>query len=263
MSATAPRGSFVWHDLMTTDPDAAKAFYTEIVGWGTDIWEGAAAPYTMWTNNGVPLGGVMDLPKEAAAAGSPPHWLPYVASPDIQATADKAVELGGKIMVPPTEIPTVGKFTVITDPQGAVFAAFTASGDWPGNDDEPKVGEFSWHELATTDHEAALAFYSAVFGWEKKDAMDMGEAGTYQMYGRTEQTLGGIYNKSADIPGPPAWLMYSKVEDVNALVERISKLGGQILNGPMEVPGGSGDMIAQCMDPQGAAFAIHSSAASG
>ena len=78
------------------------------------------------------------------------------------------------------------------------------------------------------------------------------------MYGRNGETLGGMYNKSADVPGLPSWLYYTSVDNVEAAAEKIKNAGGQILNGPMEVPGGSGDMIAQCMDPQGAAFALHS-----
>jgi predicted enzyme related to lactoylglutathione lyase len=116
--------------------------------------------------------------------------------------------------------------------------------------------EFSWHELATTDHSAAFEFYQALFGWNKTESMDMGPMGIYQMYGRGEMTLGGMFNKSEDMPGPSAWLLYIEVEDVDHTARKVQELGGKILNGPMEVPGGG--RIAQCMDPQGAAFAIHS-----
>jgi predicted enzyme related to lactoylglutathione lyase len=80
------------------------------------------------------------------------------------------------------------------------------------------------------------------------------------MYGLGDKTMGGIYNKPAEMPGPPMWLYYTVVPDVNEAAEKVKAKGGQVLNGPMEVPGGSGDMIAQCMDPQGAPFAIHSHA---
>lgn len=256
MSEANPLGRFVWHDLMTADPEAAQAFYTEIIGWGTDVWEGADSPYTMWTNGETPLGGVMELPQQAKQAGAPSHWLAYVGTPDTDATVEKATELGATVYVAPQDIPTVGRFAVMADPQGAVFAVFTAAEEAPGHDGPPQVGEFSWHELATTDYEAAFAFYSTLFGWEKSEAMDMGEAGIYQMYGRGGQQLGGMFNKPEEMP--VGWLHYAKVDDVNSVAERVKRLGGQILNGPMEVPGG--DLIAQCLDPQGAAFAIHSSA---
>ncbi len=258
MSASDPRGRFVWFDLMTPDKDAAVDFYTKLIGWSTQAWEGAEQPYTMWVNGEAPLGGVVPLPKEAQEAGSPPHWMAYVATPDVDATTEQAKELGGKVMHGPEDIPTVGRFAVLADPQGAVFAAFTPADQAPGGEGPAQLGEFSWHELATSDHEAAFEFYRSLFGWETKETMDMGEMGMYHMYGRKEQEfpIGGMFNKPAEMPGPPAWLYYIKVDDVSAAIETVKELGGQLLNGPMEVPGG--DMIAQCMDPQGAAFALHS-----
>jgi len=251
-----PRGRFVWHDLMTPDPGAAEDFYKSIVGWGSEAWQGGEMPYTMFKNAETTLGGVMQLPEEAKTMGAPPHWLAYVGVEDTDATVARATELGAQVYVQPTEIPNEGKFAVMADPHGAVFAVFTSYKEVPGNDNPPGTGEFSWHELATTDHEAAFDFYADLFGWQKTDSMDMGEMGIYQMYGRGTFPLGGMFNKPAEMPAPPHWLHYIKVADVNQAVEKVKKLGGQVLNGPMEVPGG--DLIAQCMDPQGAAFALHS-----
>lgn len=255
------RGKFVWYDLMTTDPDAAMSFYRDITGWGTQAWEGSETPYTMWRVGERPIGGVMDLPEEAKAGGAPPHWLPYVGTPDVDATVARATELGGSVYVPPTDIPEVGRFAVLADPQGAVFAVFSPTGEHPSPEGAPQSGDFSWHELATTDYEAAFEFYADLFGWERSDAMDMGEEGIYQLYGLgggPENQLGGMYNKPAEMPGPAAWLCYTTVDDVTPLSERVRELGGQVLHGPMEVPGG--DMIVTCMDPQGAVFALHSAA---
>jgi predicted enzyme related to lactoylglutathione lyase len=247
------RGRFVWYDLMTPDSAAAQRFYTEIIGWGTQKWEGPMK-YTMWTNGGQPVGGVMDLPKEAQAEGAPPHWLAYIATPNVDATADEATKAGATILHPPTDIPEVGRFAVLRDPQGAVFAIFTANDD-AAPAAEPKVGEFSWHELVTTDPDGAWKFYSNLFGWDKMEAMDMGPMGVYQMYGTGGQMLGGIMKKPAEMPFPPHWMLYARVRDLNDVLARVSKLGGQVLNGPMEVPGGS--VVAQCLDPQGGAFALH------
>jgi predicted enzyme related to lactoylglutathione lyase len=252
-----PRGRFVWYDLMTSDPKSATAFYTQLIGWGTSEWEGGPMPYTMWTNREKPIGGVMTLPEEAKAAGAPPHWMAYIAVEDVNATVAKVTGLGGSVLVPPTDIPNAGAFAVLTDPQGAAFAVYHSTEETPGTEGPLQVGEFSWHELATTDHEAAFDFYATLFGWEKTDAADMGEAGVYQMYGIGGASLGGMFNKTPEMPGPPCWLFYTKVDDIHKAVEKVKGLGGQVLNGPTEVPGG--DMIAQCMDPQGAAFAIHSS----
>ncbi len=256
MSGTESRGRFVWYDLLTTDPKSATTFYTKLIGWGTTQWEGSEFPYTMWTIGEDSIGGIMELPDEVKAAGAPPHWLAYVAVPDVDATVKQAKKLGAKVHKEATDIPTVGRFAVLADPQGAVFAIFTAEAEPPGHEGPPKKGEFSWHELATTDHEAAFDFYNSIFGWDKTDSMDMGEAGIYQMYGRKGMPLGGMFNKTPDMPGPPFWLFYTLVDDVHKAVETVKKMGGKVLNGPMEVPGG--DFIVQCLDPQGAPFALHS-----
>jgi len=253
------RGRFYWYDLVTTDPEAAKSFYTQLVGWGTTVFDGAGEPYTMWTNGESPIGGVGALPEDTKKAGAPPHWMGYVLVSNVDETLAMAKELGGKVLVPGMDIPTVGRFGIVSDPQGAAIAAFTAEKAEAGH--PPGVGDFSWHELATTDPAAAWSFYEKLFGWEKAEAMDMGEAGIYQMYKRKggDAPLGGIFQKPAEMPGPSAWLYYARVPDCHAAAEKVKALGGQILNGPMEVPGG--DHIVQCMDPQGAAFALHSTKA--
>ncbi len=251
------RGRFVWYDLMTTDPDAAQCFYTKLIGWGTQAWEGSM-PYTMWTNQNTPMGGVMTLPDEAKRAGSPPHWLGYIYTSDVDATVAKAEENQGKVLAPAQDIPDVGRFAVLADPQGAAFAVYTPAADTPGNPGPAAIGEYSWHELNTSDYENAWGFYETLFGWKKTDTMDMGEMGMYQMFttGGGDIPLGGMFDKPKEMPGPPFWLYYVRVDDVHKSVEKVKELGGQVLNGPMEVPGG--DHVAQCMDPQGAAFALHS-----
>jgi predicted enzyme related to lactoylglutathione lyase len=260
MAGSFPTGRFVWYELLTLEEEAAKGFYHAVTGWETEVWEGGDTPYSMWMNGERSIGGIMKLPPEAQARNVPPHWLPYLATEDVEATVQKAQELGGELLAGIMEVPTVGRFAVIQDPQGAAFAAYTPAGDPPGKDGPPEDRDFSWHELATTDHEAAFGFYQALFGWEKTEAMDMGEEGIYQMYGRPGEgfPLGGIYNKTPEMTMPAAWLLYVGVPDMEAAVEAVKAGGGQVLNGPMEVPGG--DVITQCMDPQGAAFALHSMA---
>lgn len=248
-----PLGRFCWYDLVTPEPDEAPAFYAAVTGWGTQPFDGGAEPYTMWTNGEQPVGGFVGLPEEARESGTPPHWLAYVSTPDLRATVEKAEALGGR-MLHREDVPTVGSIAILSDPQGAVFAAYQPTEWRSGEDHDPAVGEFSWHELYADDHEGALAFYSELFGWEPTDAMDMGEAGIYQMYGRGGRTYGGMMNRTDDMP-PPAWLYYVRVPDVEAAAKAVQEAGGEVWNGPMEVPGG--DLIACCRDAQGAAFSIH------
>lgn len=254
MADPQARGRFVWHDLMTTDPAAAVSFYTKVLGWGTEQWQtDGVPPYTMWTVKNTPIGGVMQMPE--MAAGMPPHWIAYVAVPDTDATVKQATSLGGKVHRAPSDIPTVGRFAVIEDPQGAVIAVFTPAGETPGHDGEAQEGEFCWHELMTTNYGAALDFYKALFGWEKGEAHDMGSYGIYQIYMRNGMQLGGMSNAASQMKMPPSWQFYVRVNNADQAAERVTKNGGKILNGPMDVPGGG--RIANCQDPQGGMFAVH------
>ncbi len=256
MPSATIRGRFVWHELMTTDTKRATAFYAKVIGWKPE--PAPEASYTMLTGKSGPQAGLMALPEESRAMGAPAGWMVYIATPDVDATASQAAELGGKILRAPTDIPKVGRFAVLQDPQGAVFAAFTPTpGQGAMPDRKPGLGDFSWHELTTTDWEAALGFYQKLFGWQKTESMDMGaEMGTYQMYGWKGNTLGGMWNKPQSVAGPPFWLAYAIVPDTKATAEAVKKLGGTVVHGPMEVPGG--DWMAQCLDPEGVLFAFSS-----
>jgi len=257
MSETSPRGRFVWYDLITTDPGSAADFYTKVAGWGTQTWPGSGpTPYTMWTTHDTPIGGVTELSPDMQ--GMPPHWIGYVAVPNVDESAKQAESLGGRVITPPMDIPEVGRWAVISDPQGAAIAIFTPKDGAQQPEHVPNVGEISWHELTTTDHVAAYEFYEKLFGWNKTGDHDMGEMGVYRTYGRGDLSLGGMFTKPADMPMPPNWLYYIRVPNVDEAAERVKALGGQVLNGPMDVPGG--DRIAQCLDPQGAAFAVHARA---
>ena len=252
MPAQSPRGRFVWHELLTTDTKSAEGFFTKVAGWKPKPFDQS---YTLLLTGEQNRAGLMALPAEAKAMGAKPHWESYVGVSSVDDTAKQAVALGGKIHKAPTDIPNVGRFAVLQDPQGASFAVFTSSDGRPWKEDAG-VGSFSWHELATTDWKAALAFYKTLFGWQETNAMDMGPQGTYQMFGLDGKTMGGVYNAGPQQPGPPAWLPYIRIPDAKKTAELIKKLGAAVVNGPMEVPGG--DMIAVGLDLQGIPFAVHS-----
>jgi predicted enzyme related to lactoylglutathione lyase len=252
MANKAERGRIVWHELMTSDSKAAQDFYTKVIGWKTQAFGPDYTIFQADSDRGV--GGVMAITPEAKEMGAPPSWTTYVEVPDCDASVAQATKLGATTLVPPQDIPTVGRFAVLQDPQGAVFAIITSEPAGEPETDCPPLG-FSWHELMTTDYKAAFAFYEAMFGWVKKDEMDMGKMGVYLMFGRDRFTYGGIMNRPEHVP-VSFWLPYILVDSADATAEKATKAGAKLMNGPMEVPGG--DRIAVLTDPQGAHFALHS-----
>ena len=160
----------VWTELVTTNVAAAQTFYKKVVGWNTSKMEGGGPDYTFWLPGDTPdtmVGGVMALPDEAVAMGSPPSWVAYTEVPDADATVEQAVKLGAKVLMPAKTIEQAGRFAVLQDPQGAVFAVIkSASPLRPETDPAPR--EFSWHELTTSDQPAAIRFYEQLFGWKRR-----------------------------------------------------------------------------------------------
>jgi predicted enzyme related to lactoylglutathione lyase len=246
-------GRFAWYELITTDVEAAKAFYTEVMDWGA--WDASVPgrPYTLFTAGKASVGGLMDLPEDARKMGARPGWVGYVGVNDVDATADRIKRLGGTVHVPPTDVPNISRFSVFADPQTARLALFMWLKPGPEQPAEPgALGRVGWHELLATDWQTALAFYGEVFGWQKADS-DIGEMGTYQLFSAGGQTIGGMVTKPPTMPAP-FWLYYFNISDIDAAAQRVKAGGGQILDGPLEVPGGS--WIVQCTDPQGAIFAL-------
>src|SRR3569833_2386988 len=249
MSYADIRGRFVWHELMTTDTVAAAAFYSKVVPWKTQ--DSGMPSYTLWMAGKTQVGGLTGLPSEGDS-GTPPHWIVYVATPDVDATVAEAQRLGGKVLKGATDIPNMGRYAVLTDPQGATFAVYSPPGS-DGADANGGLGEFTWHELATTDYAAAMSFYSELFGWEKGPEHDMGQMGIYQLIVHGGAQVGGIFNLSA--PSTPShWLSYVRVADCSKATTAAKAAGGRVLNGPLEVPGGY--WITMMEAPQGGSFAV-------
>jgi predicted enzyme related to lactoylglutathione lyase len=248
MSNADIRGRFIWHELLTTDTAAAATFYPRVVPWRTQ--PSSMPGYTIWMAGQTQVGGLMALPPDAA--GTPPHWLIYIGTPGVDATAEHAQRLGARVVKAATDIPNVGRFAVLADPQGATFALYTP-GPTGGASPAPGPGIFSWHELATTDVGGALRFYGELFGWTKGTGHDMGAMGVYQIFERFGSMVGGMCNVQGPAT-PPSWLSYVQVTESARAVAAAKAAGGRLLHGPVEVPGGS--WIALFMDPQGGAFAV-------
>lgn len=253
-ASAVPRGRFVWYELLANNESVATLFYTKVLGWATEPFTmppGSPA-YTMWGSKGKTFGGMMTLPAEAKAAGAPSHWLGYVTVPDVDVSFAQAKRLGANGYMDPMDIPDVGRMAVIADPQGASMCLFAPRPKTDGSGGPPE-GIISWHELATTEWKKAWDFYQELFGWQKGDAMDMGNMGTYQIFTLGGAPVGAMYDRPPEIP-VSNWLYYVQVPDLDQAVEATKANGGKILNGPIDVPGGR---VAQCTDPQGAAFALH------
>lgn len=258
-SASPVLGRPLWYELMTTDTKAAEAFYKDVVGWAPMPFDAAGQPYTMFMRTGnIPVAGLMARPDGVDA---PPFWAMYVGVPKLEDAASQIAQLGGRECSPVITVPSVGRMQMMLDPQGAAFYIYEPASAEQLPEGAAEVGDASWHELMTTDAPAAMTFYTTVFGWAPGDTMDMGPMGKYHMFNRPIGSIGGMMNKSAEMAQvPPNWQIYFRVADLDAAVARITANGGQILNGPMEVPGG--DRIVNAMDPQGAAFSLHARKAS-
>jgi hypothetical protein len=247
-------GRPVWYELMTSDPAAAETFYTNVVGWTAAPFEGSPTPYTMFKRSGD--AGVAGLMKTPDGMNMPPFWAMYVAVPTFDDAVAHITRLGGRELSPVIDVPGVGRMQMMQDPQGAAFYIIQPASPEQRPETAPEIGEGSWHELMTTDAPAAMRFYSDVFGWQPSETMDMGPTGQYHMFNRPHGMIGGMMNTPPELAHvPPHWGIYFRVPDINAAVERITANGGQVLNGPMEVPGG--DWVVTAMDPQGAAFSLH------
>ena len=246
-------GQFVWYELTTPDPDASIRFYPRFTGWGTLAFD---KDYTMWTSGGVPMAGIYRLNDQMRANGVPPNWMPYIEVDNVDDSANRARSLGANVMAGPDDIPGTGRFAVVQDPQGAVFGIYKSSRQSNAWDGTPVVGRFSWHELMTTDHNAAAKFYNSLFGWDKISEMDMGEgAGMYYMFGKRGNMYGGMFTTPKEMAGMhPFWLVYINVKDVGKAVDIATKSGATVQRPQMDIPGGS---IAILGDPQGAAYAVH------
>ena len=254
-------GQFCWCELMTTDAEAAVAFYRGVVGWTAQDFGAPHAGYFIVSASGTGVGGVMALPEPMREGGASPFWMGYIGVDDVDAAAAAVVSGGGSVHRAPGEIEGVGRFAVVADPHGAVFTVFrpvgSDGGGGPGQAFGGTPGHVGWHELHAGEREAAFAFYSGLFGWTKTEAVDLGPMGVYQTFATGGASgagmVGGMMTKLDALPAP-VWFHYFNVDDIEAAAVRVREGGGAVLMGPHEVPGGS--WIAQCRDPQGALFSV-------
>lgn len=250
-------GVFFWRDLFTTDQKKALDFYGELFGWklNAEFPVSDDETYYILENNGQRFGGISKLP---ANAPSHPYWNSYIRTPDVDATTAKATSAGGSVLMPPTDILEVGRFSVLADPAGAAFATMSDMNPEPVpcNDDVPNGG-VTWNELLTTDVNGALTFYADLFGYGI-DRQEMGGGMTYSMLSITQDGapvyVAGVFPRPEQMR-VSAWMIYFKVEDIEAARAKIEALGGKNVGEIIDVP--DVGRMATAVDSTGGYFSIH------
>lgn len=247
-------GKFIWYDVMTSDTEAAESFYKLAIGWSAKDSGMGDRSYTLFSMGPTMVGGLMPITDEAKKMGVPPCWTGYVAVDDVDDYAKRVKKAGGAVHRDPEDIPGVGRFAVVADPHGAVFIIMKGSSAEGPKDAAPGTpGHVGWRELHAGERESDFAFYSGLFGWTKAEAIDMGPMGVYQTFATGGAPVGGMMTKMPDTPAS-FWLYYFNVDALDAAMARVTQGGGRVAMGPHQVP--TGQWIAQCLDPQGAMFAM-------
>lgn len=242
-------GTFSWVDLATTDPDAAKSFYGELLGWQAEDMPVPGGYYSMQRVDGKDVAAIAGQPPAQREAGVPPAWQSYVTVESADAAAERARQLGGTVHAGAFDVMEAGRMAVLQDPQGAFFMVWEPKGH-NGARLVNAPGALCWNDLGSPDLDASADFYGKLFGWAFSEVG--GGQMRYLAIKNGEANNGGI--REAQPGEPPSWLAYFAVEDLDRDVGRVGRLGGRVLAGPIDM-GPARFVVAQ--DPQGAVFALY------
>lgn len=259
------QGTFCWDEIATTNLEASKKFYSEIFGWHIKTSDNAEIPmeYSEFgTEEGHPIGGIFEM-KEEMYGGTlpPPHWMNYITVDDVDASAEKTIELGGQVVGPLVDIPTVGRMAVIQEPTGATVSLLQFI-DWEAKGDESAFtehGRICWKELSTQDLAKSKDFYADLLGWEfsQNPAIPMEypeiQVGGTSVGGMMQMTDEWKNAETGELP-PSHWMTYVSVSDCDATAEKIKELGGGVCVPPTDIPPVGRFSVVN--DPSGATFSI-------
>ena len=249
-----PHGTPIWYELMTADPAASRSFYEHAIGWKIGAEPAGGPDYRMIDTGEGLVGGMLGLTPEMLTHGATPAWLFYVGVDDVDATVAKAMAGGGTVRMPATDMPGVGRFALLADPQGIPFYVMRGAGDDNSTAfDLSGIGKCGWNELLAPDQDAGDAFYRDLFGWAYPGVMPMGPMGEYRFIAVGDTTFGGTMPQHEGSPSP-GWRFYFRTPDIGAAATRVAEAGGTVEMGPMEVPGG--DRVIVASDPHGVVFGI-------
>jgi predicted enzyme related to lactoylglutathione lyase len=247
-------GTFCWADLTTTDQEAAKAFYSGLLGWqAQDLPAGEGATYSMMHRDGKRVAAIAPQPPQQREAGAPSVWNSYVSVQSADAAAARAQELGATVHAAPFDVMEAGRMAVLQDPQGAYVMAWEPRATF-GAELVNAPGALVWNELASSNLDDSSTFYSQLFGWEI--APFEGSAMPYLSIKNAGASNGGM---RAVMPpeSAPHWLVYFGVEDIDAALAKAQELGGTKVEGPIDIQMAK---IAIVQDPQGAFLALYAGA---
>ena len=247
---TAPIGAPCWVDLMTSDTERARQFYSQLFGWTAEEPNEEFGGYFNFTKDGVRIAGCM-----AREAGNdmPDVWSVYLATDDTRKTVETAAANRGQVIVEATDVGELGTMAVMTDPGGAAIGMWQP-GLHKGFGIFGEAGTPSWFELHTREYEAAVAFYRDVFRWTTDVVSDVPEF-RYTTLKDGDGWLAGIMDGSGILPdGVPAhWSVYFGADDADAALARIAELGGSTVRPAEDTPYGR---LATATDPTGAQFKL-------
>ncbi len=246
-----PPGTFCWVDLATNATESAKTFYGAILGWtAQDVPTDYEIPYTHLLSNGRLACALYEMAPEQGAF---PYWAAYARVTDAQASAERAVQLGGRIVMPVVDVMDNGRMCFIQDPTKAVIGLWEPR-KHVGAEIDNTVGARSWCELQTRDPATAATFYQGLFGWTARPSGHLPET-NYCIFELDGQEVGGMLEIDKRWgPMPPNWSVYFGVEDCDRVVAETKRLGGSLVMEPMQIEGVG--RFAFLGDPQGAIFAV-------
>jgi len=250
-----PEGAPCWADLSTPDLKGALGFYGPLLGWTFDEPVAEMGHYTMARKHGKLVAGLAPIHPDMPGSDMPPAWSVYMWSNNVDDTAARIGDAGGKLLMPVMEIPGAGRMLFAFDSTGAGFGAWEP-GNHRGSELHAEPGAICWAEVNSRDGAATDMFYKRVFGYAAQTQIGDGGGFDYTVWKNGGEDLcGRLQMSSPEWPEavPAHWMLYFATEDIDAAVARIPELGGKVCHGPFDSPYGR---IAIVEDPFGATFSL-------
>jgi len=243
-------GQFVWHDLATYNPTAAKDFYSEVFGWEFETLGTGIDAYFVIKNEGTPIGGIFKLGDKYGKAA---EWISSVSVTDVSTAEKYNSSEGGKTIFKKASFSGRGETALVQDPQGA-FVAFlkSESGDpLPQRAGFIKMNSWLWNELWTTDLDASIDFYKGLANYQTEEVK--GSKVPYFLFKQENKIFSGVIGNPVE-GARSSWMPYIKVKDVNVTVEKAKAAGAHVMMEP--TPTIRKGTVAVLIDPTGAQFTI-------